>query len=564
MANQLNRLVVYFIIVFGLFIYFNSFSNQFVWDDFHFIVKNDAIKSIRNCPSFFTKASTLANNEMAYYTYRPFVALSFSVDYLFWKLNPRGYHIENVLFHIADAILLFFLMRLILKNFLASFLISLLFLTHPVQTEVVDWISRRGDVLAVFFYLIVFLIHVNIKNTVSKKAYLYPLMLLFFSMALLSKEIPVTLPLILIFYDIFLLANKPSFKKYFKYYAPFFIIMIIYGLVRTSVVGPIIELGWWGSGPATNFFTMCTTFVEYIKILIIPVNLCAYRVPQIIYSIFDVKLISSIAVLSFIIISAVLLRNRVKLFTFGIYWFFISLVLVANIIPMGYQMSERFLYVPSIGFFIAIIGVILSQKNPFFIKISYFLLILLVSFYTILTIERNKDWKDDITLHRAIFAVSPDNVYMHYNLGLAYKEKGMLGDAMVEFKKSIELKRDCAKAFNNLGNIYFYKGRLDDAIAYYEKAISLAPQLFEPYNNLGNIYFKKGNYKMAIKNYKKALILEKDRFEVHDNLASAYVEINQTKEAIGELETVLRLNPSDAVSAQRLENLKEKTSGQLH
>ena len=562
MANQLNRLVVYFIIVFGLFIYFNSFSNQFVWDDFSFVVKNEAIRSFNNVGSFFTDAYTLAKRPLQEDLYRPLLTLSFAIDYYLWKLEPRYYHLENVLFHIVNAILIYFLMKIVLKNMISSFLVSVLFLVHPAQTEVVDWITHRSDILALFFYLLCFLIHLRIRAAHDKKPYLYLSMLLLFAISLLFKEVVIILPLILILYDTLLLSYKLNYKKYLTYYTPFFFITLCYGLIRILVLGRFSGHSLWCKFPGEAFLTMCVIFARYFKILIFPKNLCADYVITLNHSVFEPIVIISIAALVCVFASALFLKNRVRLFSFGVFWFFISLMPGSNIFSAETGLAERYLYLPSIGFFIAIFGIILSQRK-IFIKSAYFLMSCLIIICCFLTINRNKDWKDEFTFYKINSERSPSSDRMHYNLGIAYRARGMLDEAANEFKYSIRLNPNNDKAYNNLGNIYFFQDRLDLALECYKNATAISPELYEAYNNCGNIYFQKRNYEMAIKNYKKALALEKGSFEIHYNLSLAYLEVNRKKEAVAELKAVLELNPSDPRAAELLQRLNKEEKGIL-
>lgn len=511
MSKKLDFLAIILLLAVGLAVYSNSLQNQFVWDDLSFIVRNDAIKSIGNIGSFFTNAATLAKGEISRDTYRPLVALSFSLDYFFWKLDPFYYHLENILLHIINSILLYLLMRYIVGNAAGAFLVSLLFLVHPAQTEVVDWISRRGDVFGLFLYLSAFLIHIRLmKKPDNRQLLLYISMIACFAAAILFKETAITLPLILIFY---------SRNKSIRYYAPFIAVAALYAIARLNVVGPIAERGWWGRGPLDTFLTMTIVLVKYVKILVFPYDLSADYILRLANG-FDLRVAASMAILALVIISAILLRKKERLFTFGVYWFFISLIPVLQIFPIKMLMANRFLYTPSIGFFMCLAGVVATQEG-LAKKGAYLCLCALTVSYCFTTVGCNKEWKDELTFFKINSERSQNSPLMHFNLGSAYISKGMADEAIKEFEKAVSLKAGLYEGHCNLGYSYLSKGNIDKAVASYKNAIAASPTISEAYFGLGNVYFEKGDYAAAAANYKKALTQDKDRPEIRSNLSLA-------------------------------------------
>ena len=179
--------------------YINTLQNPFIWDDEEIIVNNYLIRNWKNAPEMF-KTSVFGENLGKIGFYRPLQLFSYSIDYSFWKLNPIGYHISNIIFHLLNVLLVFFLLiKLgIKRNF--SFFASLLFAIHPINTEVVTYISGRGDLLFLFFSLLCFIFFIN--GTKGKQWHYFVSVILFI-LAILSKENAIVIPFIILVYYYF-------------------------------------------------------------------------------------------------------------------------------------------------------------------------------------------------------------------------------------------------------------------------------------------------------------------------------------------------------------------------
>ena len=155
-----DYLIILLIAVIGISCYSYSLGGKFIWDDAYFVLKNPAIRDIRNTQSFFTDPSTLAKGKLAFENYRPLTTLSYAINYMFSSINTFGYHLTNTILHIFNAILIFLLIKKLSKTEIACFT-AMLFLVHPIQTEAVSWISGRSNVLFVFFYISAFILYIR-------------------------------------------------------------------------------------------------------------------------------------------------------------------------------------------------------------------------------------------------------------------------------------------------------------------------------------------------------------------------------------------------------------------
>ena len=548
-------------------IYFNALQNSFVYDDDGTIVSNNFVKNWGNASKIFTPNYFSLSSELSY---RPMVTLSYFLDYSIWQLNPFGYHLTNLLFHIANTILIYYLLSLILRSRTIPLFTALLFATNPIQTEAVNAISFREDLMAMCFFLLSLLLYA--KSSVSesdptkapdlmrgltplpKKNSYYIAALFTFTLALFSKEMAVTLPLVIILYDLCFTQSKDRTKVIYKqgiYYLGFFLVLALYLFGRFFIFSnPSGSSDYFGGSIYLTFLTMFKVFALYLRLLLLPINLCADYVVKVSLSPFEPLVAVGMGLVIIILIIGFKLYKwerspeleSSRLVSFALLYFFITLLPVSNIIPLGIPMAERYLYMPSLGFCI-VLGVILAKisqlkiggvgsdptKAPTLMwgltplkSASILSLILLLLFYSITTINRNKIWANNFVLWEETVKNSPDSSRAYNNRGNAYGKKGQYDQAIKDFNRAIELKPDDALAYNNRGNAYQYKGEYDQAIKDISRAIELKPDYALAYNNRGYTYGEKREYDLAIKDFNRAIKLKPDFAEAYYNREIAY------------------------------------------
>ena len=254
-------------------IYSNSLGGEFVYDDEYFIVRNVAIRNLSNIPSFFINPSSIAFSQLAEDVYRPVAASSYAIDYFLWFYNTFGYHLENLILHGLNAVLLFFLVNLLTTDIFTAFFASAFFACHPVQTEAVSWISGRANVLFLFFYICALILYV--RSVKEKRAGFRIWSVFLYTMSLFTKEMAVTLPLVLVIYDVHF-SGKETFRKKVIRYLPYVLVTIFYLLVRAFMLKKVSQCGWWGGTPYTNFLSAASVLPEYLRLLFYPATLCAF------------------------------------------------------------------------------------------------------------------------------------------------------------------------------------------------------------------------------------------------------------------------------------------------
>jgi tetratricopeptide (TPR) repeat protein len=248
---------------------------------------------------------------------------------------------------------------------------------------------------------------------------------------------------------------------------------------------------------------------------------------------------------------------------FGIWWFFITLFPVYNIIPIYNPFAERFLYIPLIGLcmlfaiaFNTLMNKRFSETVP--VKVlSSVAIIVILSLYATITIPRNLDWKDSLTLWSKTVITSPNSSIAHGSLGWAYQDLGRLAEAVLEYKKAIELFPDNYKAYYNLGVLYDRQGALKEAVVNYKSAIAINPAFINAHFNLGNIYHNQGLLEEAIHHYRNVTQLDPADFEARNNLGVAYARQGKMDKAIVQWEKVLVVDRQNKSAAENINKAKE-------
>lgn len=547
--NKRRVIDILLILIIGIVVYVNSFGNEFVWDDDYLIVNNTFIKDWRYLSKIFT-SNLFAGSWKDSSFYRPIQSLTLLVDYSIWHLNPSGYHLTNILIHIANAVLIYWLAVYLLAGRGVAIFAALLFLVHPVQTEAVTYISGRADPLAAFFLLSAFIFFIKGRKTGS---------LFCFILALLSKEVCLIFPLLILAYCL-LDNNKITLKNKFLPIAPFFIAASVYLLTRSLLLDFLKITDLTSNTPLfTRLIIACKTFVHYLGFIVFPSGLHMERSLYIKGYLLEPDIWASLLLLIVFTALIVKLAKRHKVISFGLAWFIIGLLPTSGIMPVNAFIAEHWLYIPSIGLFLAISSYaaqISSRKHQ---KTGLIMFILILAVFSMLTIRQNTVWKDKETLYKYILKLNPESSRAHFNLGSTYGEKNLDDMAIPEFKKTIELKPDYIDAYVNLGYTYQKQGRFEEAAQVFKKAVTIAPNSYLPgiYFDLGRAHDKTGNKEEAIKAYQKCIELSPSRVDAYLNLGSIFAENRQFDQAKIIWEKGLKYDPQNSDIKQNLTELRK-------
>ncbi|MCD6521955.1 tetratricopeptide repeat protein [Candidatus Calescamantes bacterium] len=544
--------------------YLNTLHNDFVYDDKELILKNKVVKEGRLKDIFLTPF--WGKEELG--LWRPITLLSFRWNYLLGDFSPVSFHLLNIFLHSLTSILVFLFFFKITKDEIISIFSAVIFSLHPVHVEAVSWIVGRSEVLSTLFLLLSFYL-LLLKNNLS--SLLLPPV--FFFLSLLSKETGVVLPLLIIAYY-FLFPKRISRKKFLIQLLLFTITFEIYLHLRIKIlkglIGPAGEKEYfYGYPPLTRLLTFPLIFFHYLKLAFFPFRLSVdYTFPPI-TCITHVFLVLTLLFLLYLAVIFFTFKKK-PLISFSLLFFLLSLFPYLHIIPIGWLIGERFLYLPSIGICV-LLGILFKEFFNRKGKISLIFLSLLLISFSIRIIVRNRAWQNEEILWKTTARDNPHSIRAWYNLGTSVLKKGNLKESLLYLKKAISLipsqkRKKFADIYHNLGIVYAKMGKTEEAEEMFKTSLKYNPYLPSTYNNLGNLYFKKGKMKEAIKCYRKSLKLDPHNPVVLKNIARAYLRLSETgkcKEYASKTLSIPSLTLQQRVEILNILAIAEREEGNL-
>ena len=605
-AGKISHIIAIALLsLFAIALYLNSLNNPFIFDDFPNIVNNPYIRNLKDIPLFLKGLLTYTN------PFRLLPNVSFAINYHFHKVNVFGYHVVNLVLHILSGLLVYFIARNLFilesernkslsddpkslhrqKTNYLSLLAAAIFISHPIQVNAVTYIVERNEVFASLFYLLGFYLFMKMGSSRGRpKALLVFGIPLIFFLAVLSKEISFTFPINLALFDLmYMCENREMVKRRLKVYIGIGLPLILYPIFFLR--GGIFAMLFRQSHPWTpweNFLTQSNVIIQYFKLILLPLLrwLNIDHGFQISKSLFEYPTFVSISIILFLLILATGLIRKKRLISFSIFWFFIVLAPTSSIIPIPDIMVEYRLYLPmfSLSLILALglhyLFQLLARYHSKILGqgVVWGISILILSFYSVVTVERNKIFGDELTLWSDAVKKSPEKIRPKISLVGAYNQHGLYDQAIATslevlkreprdhqiytklgvsymfkrdydkaidaFKTSIEINENNPIAYNNLGIIYLERKDFDQAIAFLRKAMALDPDRAEAYNNLAKTFATKGLLDEAIKEEKEAIRIDPTMAEYHFNLAKLYENKGRFNDSVEEYRKALKLEPN--------------------
>ena len=526
------------------------------------------------------------------YFWHPLTWLSLMMDYGFYGLNPAGYHIMNLVFHMASTILLFLIFRRMTNTIWQSALVAMLFAIHPLHVESVVWVAERKDVLSTFFWMLTMGAYVIYSERPGLGRYV--LIMVFFTLGLMAKPMLVTLPFVLLLLDYWPLKRLKLYKTMpepeeakakcidnklkkqkkhdklrnkvkqeqqdvstrkvdkrvtigylIKEKVPLFILAFLF-------TGVAIYAQQVGSAESTNqgyplqlrIANALISYMLYIFKMLWPVNLTVfYPFPGAIplWQSFGSALIIIIATL--FIVRASMLKPYLAV---GWFWYIGTLVPVIGIMQVGnHAMADRYTYIPLIGMFVLIIWGIsdLAKMWRFSSSLLSGFSVMVVTALIIISWKQAALWQNDIILYEHALKVTSGNYLAHNNLGAALYELGKNEEALFHHEEALRINPASFQAHFNMANILAFQGKRAEAIYRYEEAIKLNRNYLKAHRNLGTALALDGRFKEAIEHYKKAIEIDGSDPTTFYNLGMAFAANEQADEAINQFKEALNIKP---------------------
>jgi Tfp pilus assembly protein PilF len=543
-----NSIIIF---LFAFILYSGTFEHDYVLDDNDVIAVNDIThKGIDGISQIFKSSYRVNTNYAGDELYRPLSRALFSIEWEIWPAKPGAAHVVNVIIYALISVLVYRLLLNLLKSQLVPFIASVLFAALPIHTEAVSNIKSADDLLALLFALISLLLVLKYWN--SKRVMYLIFSLLTFFISMLSKESAVVfiavIPLCVYFF-----TPVPA-KKNLLITALYLIPLLLYLVIRYNVVGQFDARNSLTTNyliDIPDFFTRTASAIRllgyYLLIIVFPYRLISdgsyNEFPAV--SIGSWQFIVSFLVMAAMFVYAVLNFRKRKTESFAILYFFFTVSIVSNIfVLIGTNYGERLMLTPSIGI-VLLIAVILvrfvktgkPQKFILFEK-PVLVSLLLVLPYSVKTMVREKDWKNELTLFSKDADAAPNSARLQYYLGNQYavnfpalvdenEKKGYAEKGLTSLHRALDIFPRYDEACYSIGEIYSYSGNLDSAGLYYERAARINPANARFLNNYADIMFKKDNIDTAMKYFKLAVKYDDNYRDAWVNLGTTYARVGQ-------------------------------------
>ena len=564
-------------------VYARVWSHDFVYDDIAYVSENQHVLN------GFTKEGLLWAFTTTYTAnWHPVTWLSLMLDCELFGSPARACHLINLLYHVLNTFLLYWVLRRMTGAFWPSALVAGLFALHPVHVESVAWISERKDVLSTFFWLLTMGAYALYVEGKSRKW--YGAMILLFAAGLMAKPMLVTLPFVLLLLDYWPLgrwqpgkahakifpAAKPSGRKetqnqqrrpqdiisnggYQKATVSFLLAEKLPLFLFSGAACVVTFLAQRGAGVMkslevldlqTRIGNALLGYVKYLGKIFWPRGLAAfYPHPRMVPLTQEIAAGAALLVITIILIWFL---RRYRCAAVGWLWYLGTLIPVIGLVQVGIQgMADRYCYVPSIGFFIIWAwGVydLLSRRrfgHTAFVVIAGGVL----SVLSVVTWFQVDYWHNSVTLWSHALAVTRDNFVAHNNLGVALEERRQIDQAVEHFKAALAINPVYEDALTALSPVLLRQGLSDEVKKYAQELLKRQPHHPLAQKILGDALYRQQKYDEAIDCYKKALQGKPDFIEAAFNLALALEKQGKPTEAIAPLEQALVLRP-DYVAAR--------------
>ena len=467
--------------------------------------------------------------------WHPLTTISHMLDCNFYGVKPSGHHFTNVLLHTVAVLLLFIALWLLTDAFWRSAFVAAVFAVHPLHVESVAWIAERKDVLSAVFFMLVLLAYG--RYTAAPSPGRYSVVILLFTLGLMSKPMLVTLPLVLLLLDYWPLQRFPaaispnSARKLVSHreQKPFQLILEKVPLLTLSVASAVATfiaqrkaLGWIEQLPVTPRVTNAlVSYVIYIWQMLWPVNLAVfYPHPENRLPFWEVIL--ALTILIAVSIAAVALRKQRAYFITGWLWYLVMLVPVIGIAQVGWQArADRYTYLPQIGLYIivtwAVVDLSASWRRQKAILGGVAAIVIAALSWVAWT--QVTYWRDSETLWTHTLAVTPKNDVAENNLGIVLLGRGRVDEAISQLERAIALRPENGPAHNNLAKAFLQKGDVDKAMSHYYKLLEIEPENSEAHNIVGTVLVQHGRVKDAIEQWELTLVRDPENGNAKNNLA---------------------------------------------
>ncbi|MFA5362875.1 MAG: tetratricopeptide repeat protein [Candidatus Omnitrophota bacterium] len=511
-------------------VYFVCLPNNFIFDDYHMIVKNNFLKHADSLPQFFK--GDITSYPIARGMYRPLLMLTFAFDYFLGGVRPYGYHLVNIFIHFLNAYLLYILLGYFLKgfNFSARLGLALLFCVHPLNTESVAYVSSRSILLGSLFVFAGFYAYLLWRESGNRRYYL--LSVLSYAAALLTKETGLVFILLLAAYELVYAKDFTweTIQGVLRRLSVFFAVTFLYLALIKAVSGSVF--GLFGTAKAassvqrpfvSNILTQSAVSFFYLFLFFFPFNLCVDHAFPVISGFSNPAGAAGISLIIVIIGSALFMRKRLPAVSFALLWYFICLspqfYARLNLVAAEHHSYAAFFGVYLIiAYFCAAGGKKISsmgaQAEIAAGKTIRLAFLFIFSLFSLLTVMRCFEWRNEYTLWKSTLRVNPHSGIAQGSIALNLISRGYIKEGLGYLEESVNSPAHSAVGVVSQLNLIYYQALLGDT----QKAARMLEE-------------------------NKARFIKEFPFGYFKNLAVVYGKLGRHAEELQALETALRLIP---------------------
>jgi tetratricopeptide (TPR) repeat protein len=488
--------------------------------------------------------------------WHPLTWLSHMLDCQLYGLQAGGHHLTNLLLHGAAAILLFLVLRRMTGFLWRSAFVAAVFAIHPLRVESVAWVAERKDVLSAFFFMLTLGAYVRYVRR-PPSMIRYGAVVLFFALGLLSKNMLMTVPFVLLLLDYWPLNRLSGFSprvllRRVAEKIPLFVLMVG-SCVATALVPEKVTTGKLPIG--LRMENVVVSYVTYLWQMIHPAGLaCLYPNPANYLPFWQVA--GAVGLLLAISGAVWVFRQMHPCLIVCWLWYLGMMIPVIGIVQISYYAAhaDRYTYLPQIGLYLlltwAAADLSVGWRYRRVVLGGFSTVILMALIFS--ARAQTSYWRNSESLWTHTLACTSDNFIAHNNLGNALLKMGSVDEAIAQYQMALQINPDYAEAHNNLGNALLRKGNVDEAIAQYQKVLQIKPDYAKAHNNLGSALLQKGSMDEAIAHYQKALQIKPDDATACYNLGNALLQKGNVDEAIAHYQKALQIKPDYAEAQNNL------------
>ncbi|MFH1371265.1 MAG: tetratricopeptide repeat protein [Planctomycetota bacterium] len=546
MKIRIRTLLVCVFLAVATFVAFEGVRhNEFInYDDDLYVTDNPRVQEGLNFESVaWAFTSGHASN------WHPLTWISHIIDYAVFGANPAGHHLVSVGFHIANVILLFLILRKMTGAFWKSFFVAAVFGLHPLAVESVAWMAERKNVLSTFFAFLT--IAVYFRYTKKPGFWRYLVVAILFAAGLLSKPMLVTLPFVLILLDYWPLK---------RFNSKFSILNSLYEklpLLIMSAASCVVTYMAQAEGGTVADITAVpmnlrvgnalVSYIRYTAKIFYPASL-GVLYPREVHG--PALWQAGACLLLLVLVSALafILRRRYGWLFTGWFWYLGTLVPVIGLIQVGVQgMADRYMYLPGIGIYVIVAWLIGNEAVK--LRIPKVVIgaagVLILGVLLMMTRVQVRYWKDGISLYSRTLAVTENNYMMQEKLGNLLRIAGRPDEAILHFRRAVEIRPLFAKAHTGLGLALADKGMFAEAAAQFERSLEIEPDSATTHNCYGVMLAEHGVYDKAMEQFGKALRDDTHFSGVLGNFCNAGIQAGKLDDVLNVIEDWKLKKPDD-------------------